>query len=146
MTEWQPYREPIRVTLLRTLSIALVAGAIVSMSTGGLKRWPILTVLMLWPSFGGHWIDLFFLNVLRSQLPARRAAQRLARVAVWFVGGVILAAGVQLTARLLFERPRLAWLTWATAGAAGAAFVAIELVAHAALHLRGRASFYDGHG
>lgn len=143
MAEWQPFREPLRVTLTRTLSIAVVAGAIVALSSGRLRLWPAVSLLMLWPAVGGHWIDLLFLNVIRPRLPDRRAIQLLARIAVWFSGGIVLAAGVRLTARLLPAHSRLAWLTWATAGIV---FIAIELVAHAGLHLRGRPSFYNGLG
>jgi len=142
-TEWQPYREPLRVTLTRTVSIALIAGALVSLGTGSLKRWPVMSLLVLWPSFGGHWIDLLYLNVLRPRLPASHTIQRTARIAVWFAGGILLAIGVQLTLRILVGRAPLVWLTWAVAGAL---FVAIELVAHAGLHLRGRPSFYNGLG
>jgi len=143
MPDWQPYREPIRVTLIRTVSIALVAGAAVALPMGGVRLWPAVSLLMLWPAFGGHWIDLLFLNGLRPHLPANRLIQLLSRLLVWFVGGVALAIGVQLTAKALFDHPRLFSLTWATAGAA---FIGIELVAHAALHLRGRPSFYNGLG
>ena len=143
MANWQSYREPLRVTLTRTSSIALVAGAIVAPRAGGLTSWPVLSLLMLWPSFGGHWIDVLFLNALRPRLPETRLIQRLARLAVWFGGGVVLALGVRLTARVLLERSRMDWLTWSRAGAL---FVAIELVAHAALYTRGRPNFYDGLG
>lgn len=143
MTDWQPFREPLRVTLTRTLSIAVVAGAVVALSTGGLRRWPVISLMLLWPAFGGHWIDLLFLNGIRPHLPAKRAIQLLARLAVWFGGGIVLGAGVRLTASLLPDHPQLIWLTWTTAGAV---FVAIELVAHAVLQLRGRPSFYNGQG
>jgi len=143
MTEWESFREPLRVTLIRTLSIALVAGGIVALSTGGLARWPLMSIVMLWPSVGGHWIDLLFLNGLRRRLPPGAGIYRMTRVAVWFAGGIVLAAGVQLTIRVLAQRPPLAWLTWAVAGAV---FVGVELVAHAGLHLRGRPSFYNGLG
>lgn len=143
MTDWQPYREPLRVTLMRTLSIALIAGAFVSLGAGGLKRWPVISLLMLWPSFGGHWIDLLYLNVLRSRLPTSRTIQLIARLTIWFAGGILLGVGVQLTLRFLVGRAPLVWLTWAIAGAL---FIVIELVAHAALHLRGRPSFYNGRG
>jgi hypothetical protein len=125
------------------VSIALVAGAAVAPPFGGVRLWPAASLLMLWPAFGGHWIDLLFLNGLRPHLPENRLIQRLSRLVVWFVGGVALAIGVRLTARALFDNPPLSWLTWASAGAA---FVGIELVAHAALHLRGRPSFYNGRG
>lgn len=143
MTGWQPYREPLRVTLTRTLGIAVLAATIAAPWLGGFRHWPVLVLVMLWPSFGGHWVDLFFLNWLRPRLPTARSIQRIARVAVWFAAGIILAFGARLTANLLLTRPQAAWLSWATAGAA---FVTIELVAHGALHLRGRASFYNGLG
>jgi hypothetical protein len=98
---------------------------------------------MLWPSFGGHWIDLLFLNVLRPRLPRARLVQTTARFAVWFLGGVVLALGLRLTAATLLGRVPLLWLTWVVAGVG---FVAIELVAHVALQLRGRPSFYNGLG
>lgn len=143
MRDWQPYREPLRFTLTRTVAIALLAGALMAPWFGGLRHWPVLSLLMLWPAFGGHWIDLLFLNALRPRLPRARIVQSIARFAVWFLGGVMLALGMRLTASVLLIHARLVWLTWATAGVG---FVVIELVAHAALHMRGRPSFYDGLG
>jgi len=96
---------------------------------------------MLWPAFGGHWVELFFLNGLRPHLPQSGSFQRFARIAVWFAGGVLLAAGARVSAEMLHVHARLVWLTWVTAGSL---FVAIELAGHAALHLRGRPSFYNG--
>ena len=143
MRDWQPYREPLRITLTRTITIALLAGALASPWFGGIRHWPVLVLLMLWPSLGGHWIDLLFLNVLRPRLPRARFVQTVARFAIWFLGGIVLALGLRLTATLLLAHARLFWLTWATAGFG---FVAIELVAHVALHARGRPSFYNGQG
>jgi hypothetical protein len=143
MTDWQPYREPLRVTLTRTVSIALVAGTVVALAAGTPRRWAAISLLMLWPAVAGHWIDLLFLNGLRSRLPDSRRIRGLVRIALWFAGGIVLAAGVQLTARILFGHSRFVWLTW---GVAGAVFVGVQLVAHAALHLRGRPSFYNGMG
>jgi hypothetical protein len=143
MSDWQPHREPLRTTLVRTVGIAVVAGAVVALSVGRLASWPVASLLLLWPAFGGHWIDLFFLNRVRPHLPRARGVQAAARIAVWFAGGMVLAVGVRITARLLLERPRMAWLTWAVAGAL---FIASELLAHAALQLRGKPSFYNGAG
>ncbi|HEY4307582.1 MAG TPA: hypothetical protein VGM82_24115 [Gemmatimonadaceae bacterium] len=143
MPEWLPHREPLSATLTRTIGIAVVAGGVVALATGHIARWPLFAVLMFWPSFGGHWIDLFFLNVVRSRLPSGRAVQQIARIAVWFVGGVVLLLGIQLTLRLLTQPPSQAWLTWVVAGGI---FVAIEFVAHIGLSLRGKPSFYNGLG
>jgi hypothetical protein len=141
---WQPYREPLRTTLLRTGIIALVIGALLARgSGGGLARWPTATLLALWPALGGHCVELWFLNWLRPRLPITRAVQAGARVAAWFVGGTALAIGMALTATALAGfRPahRPAW--WL----GGLAFIGIELVVHLVLQLRGRPSFYNGRG
>lgn len=146
MTTWQPYREPLRTTLLRTGTIALVAGALLARSWGRLALWPIATLLILWPSFGGHWVEILFLNHLRPRLPTARIVQVAARIAVWFLGGIALALGMALTAKALrFNPPRSP--SWKTAWwLAGLAFIAIELIAQLPLQLRGRPSFYNGRG
>jgi hypothetical protein len=138
-----PYVESLRATLTRTIAIAAVAAVIVSTWSGGLRRWPILFMIMMWPAFGGHWIDLFFLNWLRQRLPPATTVQRVARLTLWFGGGIVLAIGARMTATRLMGGPPARWPTWEIAGAG---FVAIELIAHAVLHLRGRPSFYDGKG
>jgi hypothetical protein len=86
-SQWQPHREPLHTTLARTVAIALVLGApVVRWWGGGLARWPTAALLILWFSFGGHWVELWFLNWLRPRLSIARAAQVGARVAVWFFG------------------------------------------------------------
>jgi hypothetical protein len=98
---------------------------------------------MLWPSFGGHWVDVWFLNWLRPRLSVARAVQVWARLGVWFVGGIGLALGMALTAIALNEFVPARWpVLWF----GGLAFIGIELVAHLALQLRGRPSFYNGRG
>ena len=146
---WQPYREPLRVTLARTGAIALGVGAVLAgVSGGGLRRWPAAALLALWPALGGHYLELWFLNWLRPRLPAGRAVQLAARVAVWFVGGALLALGMALTAMALPGFRPVRWLSppaqiwWV----GGLGFIAIELIAHLVLQLRGRPSFYNGRG
>ena len=142
-SSWQPYREPLRTTLIRTITIALIVGFVISRWWGGVNRWPLATVLVFWPSFGGHWVDLFFLNWLRPRLSATRAAQVGARVGVWFVGGTGLGLGVALTARYAGGIRPAHWPAW---WLPGLAFICIELVAQLALQLRGHPSFYNGRG
>ena len=146
MVTWQPYREPLRATLVRTGTIAVVGGALLAKSWGGLALWPAATLLVLWPSLGGHFVELWFLNWLRPRLPRAAAVQVGARIAVWFIGGSVLALGMALTAVALGLRPahgsawRHAW--WL----AGLAFIGIELIVHLVIRLSGRPSFYNGRG
>src|SRR5439155_26027009 len=134
MTQWQPYREPLRVTLVRTITMALVLGALLARWWGGgLRRWPFATLLMLWPSFGGHWIVLWFLNWLRPRLSSTRAVQVGARVGVWFVGGIGLGLGVARTAVAVAAfRP----VGWPAVRLRGLAFIGLELSAHPGFQLR----------
>lgn len=142
-TQWRPYREPLRSTLLRTITIALVAGAALTRLSHGRIHWPLATLLMLWPSFGGHWVELWYLNWLRPRISSARHVQIVARVATWFVGGIGLALGMSLTAGALagFRLPR-----WPALLLGGCAFIGVELVAQLVLQLRGRPSFYNGQG
>jgi hypothetical protein len=140
---WQPYREPLRTTIIRTGMIAIVAGAVFARLSGGLSRWPIATALMLWPSFGGHWVEVWFLNWLRPRLSIARGWQATARMAVWFLGGAGLAIGMGLTATALGRLRAAHGPAW---WIGGLAFIGIELVAHLVLQLRGQPSFYNGRG
>lgn len=141
MAEWVPYRESLGVTLLRTGGLALVVGAVISRAwgVGGLGRWPVAALVAFWPAFGGHWIELWFLNWVRPRISAARAVQVLVRIVVWFVGGVLLAMGMSLTARALGGQELVWWM-------GGVGFIGVELVAHLVLQGMGRGSFYDGRG
>jgi hypothetical protein len=142
-SSWQPFREPLRRTLLRTGVIALVGGAALSRWWGGLDRWPFATLLVFWFSFGGHWVEVGFLNGLRPWLPPLRAVQIVSRIGVWFVGGIAIGHGVALSALWLTGLRANLWPAW---WLGGVALIAVELVAHLVLQLRGQPSFYNGRG
>jgi hypothetical protein len=129
--------------MLRTGMIAIVVGAVLARLWGGLARWPMATLLVLWPSFGGHWLEIWFLNWLRPRLSIASGWQVAARLGVWFAGGTGLAIGVALTAMALAGFRPARWPAW---WLGGLAFIGIELVAHLVLQLRGRPSFYNGRG
>jgi hypothetical protein len=123
--------------------IAIVAGAVLARLWGGLARWPMATLLMLWPTFGGHWVEVWFLNKLRPRLSTARGLQVAARVAVWFAGGAGLAIGMCLTATALAGFRPARWPAW---WLGGLAFIGIELVTHLVLQLRRLPSFYNRRG
>jgi hypothetical protein len=146
MAPWQPHREPLRATLVRTIVIAIVAGTVLaawSDRSGRSIRWPVAVAVMLWVSFGGHWLELWYLNWLRPRLSSAPTVQRVARLVTWFLGGCALGVGMLLTARFGGGIHRTHWPTW---WVAGLVFIAVELVAHTVLHMRGRPSFFNGRG
>lgn len=86
---------------------------------------------------------MFFLNSLRPRLPAGRPVHVVARIALWFAGGMGLAVGMRLTAMGLATFPAMismpVWL-------GGIGFVGVELVAYLGLMVRRWPNFYDGFG
>jgi hypothetical protein len=127
--------EPLRATVLRNGAITLVVGTVIALAWRRVD-WITALLMALWPSFGGHFIEVGFLNWFRPRLSRGRNLQTAARLVVWFVGGVALSAGMTLTSH------RHLWTWWV----GGAAFIGIELVAHGGLFLRGQPNFYDGRG
>ncbi len=140
---WQPCREPLAVTLARNGTIAFVLGAVLAWRWGGLAHWPLATLLMLWTTFGGHWVEVWFLNRLRPRLPNSPVMQIGVRLVVWFIGGIVLEFGMMLTALAIVGLRPARWPAW---WLAGLAFIGVELVVHGVLQLRGRSSFYNGRG
>ena len=146
---WSPYREALSTTLARNGVIALAVGAALTRGRGGVTGWLLTSTLLLWPTLGGHYIDVGYLNGLRRWLPTTRGTQQAARLLVWFVGGVALGVGIWVSGAALARASGRGWLLPKTRPAwwiGGLALVGIELVAHAVLRLRGRPNFYDGRG
>lgn len=123
--------------------IALVAGGAIALTFRRWAMWPIAALLVLWPSFGGHWVEVWFLNWVRPHVSPVPVVQTAARVLVWFAGGVLLALGVRLTASAFGEWHSLQGLTW---WLGGVAFVGVELAMHLLMQFRGLPNFYNGRG
>jgi hypothetical protein len=128
---------------LRNGAIAIVLGGVIAHFRGGVARWPLTTLLVLWPSFGGHWVEVWFLNWLRPRISAARGVQVVARVAVWFAAGFGIAWAMRLTAQALTGFRPMHWPAW---WLAGLGFIGIELTAHLFLQFSGRPSVYNGRG
>ncbi len=124
-------QEPLRVTFLRTGLIAIAAGGVASI-WAGVSRWPAITLLALWPSFGGHWVEVFFLACVRPRIPNSTLGQGAARLAVWFAGGSALVTAMGLTARILAVVRPINWPVW---WIGGLAFVGLEVAIHLALRM-----------
>jgi len=137
---WPPYHEPLRVTLVRTGLAGLAVGLIAARVQGRLASWPQWTALALWFSFGGHWVELFFLNWFRPRLAPARWVQITGRLFTWLVGGTLLIVGARVTASS-FSAPAMRLPPW---WLGGPGFLCLELLAHALPQLRGHPNFYNG--
>jgi len=153
---FQRYREPLRATMVRTVSIALVLGTIGSIvqlgrvpgSFADAYAWLVLVVSVLWFSLGGHWVELAYLNGLRpriARMPDRVLI--LVRLGIWLFGGTLLVLGMVTTYSVMTVGR---WPGEAAVRGAllygGAIFAMLELGPHAVLSLLGRPSFWNLRG
>jgi len=137
---WPLFREPLRQTLVRNFAIAATVGAVLASQRHNARLWLPLSVLALWFSLGGHYVEVLFLNRIRPRLPRARVAQVLARLSVWFAGGALLFELMAVTARALPVHPP-AWRSW---WFGGLMLIGVELLVHAVLVLRKLPNFYNG--
>ena len=88
--DWTRSREPFGRTLARNVAIAVAVGAGIAAASRRLSLLLPASILALWYSLGGHYVEIFFLNGIRPHIPYRRAVQVAARAGVWFTGGCVL--------------------------------------------------------
>ena len=139
---WPRFHEPPLNTLRRNIAIALTVGAALAILRHNLRLLLPFSVLALWFSLGGHYVEVAFLNQIRPRVGADRMIQIGTRIIVWFIGGGALWVLMVATARALALRgPRLEWWWFG-----GLMFIGIELLAHAALAVRRLPNFYNGQG
>jgi hypothetical protein len=137
---WRPYHEPILVTLRRTGLIGLVVGLVIALLQGQPSTWLHWTAFALWFSFGGHWVEVFFLNWLRPRLRPARWAQIAGRLLTWLVGGTLLMVAARFTV-LSLGTPAVRLPPW---WLGGPVFLVLELLIHTLPQLRGQQNFYNG--
>jgi hypothetical protein len=137
---WPRFQEPIGRTLLRNFAIAVGVGVAVALWKREARLLIPFSLMALWFSLGGHYVEVVFLNIIRSRIPSTRLMQLSARLATWFVGGAILYVGMATTAQVLLVRPPRLGLWWC----GGLFLILVELLAHAFLAIRGSSSFYNG--
>lgn len=135
------FSESWRATALRTGGLALAIGAGIGLYHRQLALVPPATLLALWFTLGGHFVEVLFRNRIGPLLRAVEL-RATARLVYWFAAGSALYAGALGTRTLLSGRGALPWPWWT----GGAAFVGLELVIHLLMRARGQPCFYDGRG
>jgi len=147
-SRYRPSPEPLRQTLTRTVLIAVFAGAAVGLASRKLSAWPVAALLAFWPSFGGHWVEVFFLRALGPRISPAPTVQTAVRLMVWFAGGCLLLQAMHGTAAALMRVSLMpaSGTRWPAWWLGGLAFAGIELAVHLLLQLRGKPNFYNGRG
>jgi len=141
-TRWEPFTEPWRATALRTGSTALAIGVGVGFYERQLAAVPVTTLIALWFTLGGHFVEVLVRNRLRQRIGGPAPVQSVARLVYWFAAGSVLYAGALATRAILTGRTAVPWPWWT----GGMFFVGLELLVHLLMYARRQPSFYDGRG
>ena len=134
--------EPFRRTLARNVAIAVSVSAMFALVRHDAKGFLPVLVLALWPSLGGHYVDMASGNGVRARVSAGPFARAVARMLIWFAGGVLLYLCMSANSRVLPIKVLPLNLWWF----GGLLFIGIELVVHAIMAIRGVPSFYNRRG
>jgi hypothetical protein len=90
--------------------------------------------------FGGHWLELLFVNRIKFMLPKNLLFLYFVRICYWFLSAIILLALASVVYNLLSNRkgPLVEWWIF------GLIYIGIQLVMNAIMHMRSKKSFYNG--
>ena len=150
------YRESVAATVIRTGGIAIIVATLVTVarlrhlpaSSAEWYGWLVLVVFVGWFSFGGHWVELAYLNGIRPKI-AHWSDPSLVfiRLGVWLIGGAILYLGAVASRSVMTagELPGQADL-FKVLLYGGPVFAVIELFPHTFLQLSGKPSFWNFRG
>jgi len=130
--------EPLWRTLRRNVGIAILVATGIALLRHDFDRFLPVLALALWPSLGGHYVEVAFVNYIRARIPQAYLMQVLVRLLVWFAGGVLLYLCMTFTGRILPIKALPIRFWWC----AGLLFVGLELALHAVLAIRGLSDFY----
>ena len=142
----EKYKEKIKNTLIRNFLIALLIGLIFTFvqfdnfNDVTTKQLTINIISIFWISFGGHWIDILYLNYLRFQLPKKRHIETTTRLLWWYLGGTLLFTAVSITQNAFNSVTMIPLISWYY----GIIFILIEFVAHGIMQLVRKESFWNG--
>ena len=142
----RPYVERLGATLRRTLTIAFFITTALALvpplrgETSFGRFWLGTYPAVLWIPLGGHYVELAYLNFLRMRWGWFFRHRHVARVLVWFAGGLPLGLGCWWTWLAMGVRPQFELPFWWGMPF----FVLAECVVHTALSVLGRPSFWNG--
>ena len=139
--------EPLLQTIIRTIITTTIIAVILLL----LRVFPAgdkskLTLFeMIWSMvfcivFGGHWLELVFINSIKFALPKNIFLWRCLRIVYWFLCAIPLFFLMNLVANL-FQYPAGHLGRW---WVFGLFYIGIQLVMHALMHTRFKKSFYNG--
>ena len=139
--------EPIIQTLIRTVLTSTIIAVIINwlnIFPSGEKN-KLILFEMIWLVafcivFGGHWLELVFINHIKFSLPKNILLLYFIRIGYWFLCSIPLFFMADLAASSFTNKTVHLGQWWAF----GFFYIGIQLLMHAIMHIRFKKSFYNG--
>jgi len=130
-------------TIITTTIIAIILYWLHVFPTGDKSKLSLFE--MIWSIvfcivFGGHWLELLFINYIKFALPKNILLLYFIRIVYWFLCSVPLFFIADLVDNLFSHNTGHLGHWWAF----GFFYIAIELFMHAIMQIRSKKSFYNG--
>lgn len=143
--------EKITETFLQALFRTAITATIISLVLYFIHVIPfngkskLLEYGILWAAFFsiffvGHWLELFFINVIKFRLPRNIYVLYIVRVCYWFVSSILLFLIANAIRELLVSNSRQLGNCWSF----GFLYIGVQLLMYAIMHIRLKKSFYNG--
>ena len=142
-------RRETKPALLRCIIVAILIGTLFTINLYTSKPlhpltiWAANVVGLFWMTFGGHWLELVYVNFIANRFHTQ-FMQRLVRITLWFtVGGLIVLASSWTRTLFGFGAFAVRPLNWEIAGLF---FILVQLVIHTVYYLFKQPSFWTHDG
>ncbi|MDB5133238.1 MAG: hypothetical protein JWR02_2987 [Mucilaginibacter sp.] len=139
----EPFVQTIIRTILTTTIIAVILSWLHIFPLGDKSKLTLFE--MIWSIvfcivFGGHWLELVFVNQIKFALPKNIVLLYFIRIGYWFLCSIPLFFIANLINDLFSHKTGQLGHWWAF----GCFYIVIQLLMHAIMHIRFKKSFYNG--
>lgn len=139
----EPFIQTVIRTILTATIIAVVLYLLHVFPADGKSK--ITLFEMIWAVvfcivFGGHWLELLFINYLKFALPKNILLLYAIRIVYWFLCSIPLFIAADFAAGLFPNGPSHLGHWWVF----GFFYIGIELFMYAIMQIRYKKSFYNG--
>jgi len=139
----EPFIQTVIRTIITTTIIAAILYWVNIIPAGGKSKltlfemvWSIVFCIV----FGGHWLELVFINYIKFTLPKNILLLYGIRIGYWFLCAIPLFFLVNLITGLFSHKTGYLGQWWVF----GLFYIGIQLLMHAIMQIRFKKSFYNG--
>ena len=139
----EPFIQTVIRTIITTTIIAVILILLHVFPAGDKSKLTLFE--MIWTAifcivFGGHWLELLFINYLKFALPKSILVLYFTRIAYWFLCSIPLFFMADLMINLFSDKAAHLGHWWTF----GFFYIGIQLIMQAIMHIRYKKSFYNG--